>query len=61
MKRYLDKSGASQIIELSAELAVILFDRLGQDGIYGSIECARNIFLIDDEESYLAGKFRFRF
>ncbi|WP_221174471.1 hypothetical protein [Pseudomonas fluorescens] len=49
MSQYIDKSVASQIIELSTELSVILFDRLGQDGVFGSVECARNIFLIDRE------------
>lgn len=49
MNRYLDKNEASKIIELSEKLRVILVDRLGQGDVYGSIECARNIFLIDNE------------
>jgi hypothetical protein len=49
MNRYLDKNEASQIIELSDKLSIILIDRLGRDGVFGSIECARNIFLIDNE------------
>lgn len=47
MSRYFDKSEASKIIEISGRLSVVLIDRLGQEGTYGSVECARNIFLID--------------
>ncbi len=47
MSRYFDRGEASKIIEISGQLSVILIDRLGQEDAYGSIECAKNIILID--------------
>lgn len=34
-------------IDLPGGLSLVLLDRLGKESVYGNIECARNIFLID--------------
>lgn len=47
MSRYFDRSEATKIIRMPGRLSVVLIDRLGREGIYGVVECARNIFLID--------------
>jgi hypothetical protein len=53
MSKHIDKKPASKIISASESLKVVLIDRLGQEGLYGPSECARNIFLIDDGDNVI--------
>jgi len=40
-------------IKLSDGTSLILLDRLAKEGVYGQIECARNIFLVDANEKVI--------
>ncbi|WP_283190196.1 hypothetical protein [Pseudomonas sp. PMCC200344] len=53
MSKHIDKKLASKIISASESLKVVLIDRLGQEGLYGPSECARNIYLIDDGDNVI--------
>ena len=47
MTTYIDFKEVTKKIDLQGGLSVVLLDRLAKELIYGSIECARNIFLVD--------------
>lgn len=47
MTQYIDLNEIAKKIDLSGGLSLVLLDRLAKENIYGHLECARNIFLID--------------
>jgi hypothetical protein len=49
MTQYIDMNAVEKKIELPDGLSLVLLDRLAKESIYGQIECARNIFLIDTD------------
>lgn len=51
MSKRVDEGLALKVVVISELLRVALIDRLGQEEVYGRIECARNIFLIDTEDN----------
>ncbi|MDD0968533.1 MULTISPECIES: hypothetical protein [Pseudomonas] len=48
MTKVVDLDKVSKTIEISESLTLVLIDRLGQEALHGSIECARNIYLLDE-------------
>ena len=51
MNRVIELNSISKVIPVSDLRSVVLLDRLGQEALYGLLECARNVFLIDDAGS----------
>ena len=51
MNRVIELNSISKVIPVSDLRSVVLLDRLGQEALYGLMECARNVFLIDDAGS----------
>jgi hypothetical protein len=47
MIKYIDLTAIEKEIELSGGVTLVLLDRLAKEDIYGQLECARNIFLVD--------------
>ena len=47
MTKYIDMKEVVKKIDLPDGLCLVLLDRLAKESIYGQIECARNIFLVD--------------
>lgn len=47
MTRYIDWNEVSVKLDMPSGLSVVLLDRLAKEAVYGAIECARNIFLVD--------------
>lgn len=47
MNRHVDISCAQEKIETVGGCLVLLFDRLAKSSVYGQLECARNVFLVD--------------
>jgi len=47
MISYIELNETSKKIDLPDGLSLVILDRLGKESIFGPIECARNIFLVD--------------
>lgn len=47
MTQYIDMNEAQKKIDLSGGFSLVLLDRLAKESVYGHVECARNIFLVD--------------
>jgi hypothetical protein len=47
MKNHIDVTDIEKKIELPGGVTLVLQDRLAKENIYGQLECARNIFLMD--------------
>lgn len=47
MSHYTDVNDVDKKLDLQHGFNVVLLDRLAKENIYGSLECARNIFLVD--------------
>lgn len=47
MTQYIDINEVERKIDLPGGLSLVLLDRLAKESIYGQLECARNIFLVD--------------
>lgn len=47
MTQYVDINAVEKRIDLAGGLSLVLLDRLAKESIYGQLECARNIYLID--------------
>ncbi len=47
MINHIDLTAIKKKIELSGGVTLVLQDRLAKEDIYGQLECARNIFLVD--------------
>lgn len=50
MKQHIDMNEVEKKIVLRDGLSLVLLDRLAKENMYGKLECARNIFLIDSAE-----------
>ncbi|MBB3214886.1 hypothetical protein FHW67_004210 [Herbaspirillum sp. Sphag1AN] len=47
MNSYIDLNEVAKKIDLPEGLSLVILDRLAKESIFGPVECARNIFLID--------------
>lgn len=47
MTQYIDMNEVQKKIDLSEDYSLVLVDRLAKESVYGHVECARNIFLVD--------------
>ena len=47
MTRYIDWNEVSIKLDMPSGLSVVLLDRLAKEAVYGAMECARNLFLVD--------------
>lgn len=47
MIKHVDLTAIEKKIELPGGVTLVLEDRLAKEDIYGRLECARNIFLVD--------------
>jgi hypothetical protein len=47
MISYIDLNEVAKKIDLPDGLSLVMLDRLAKESIFGPIECARNIFLVD--------------
>jgi hypothetical protein len=47
MIRYIDLTAVEKKIEVPGGATLVLLDRLAKEDVYGKLECARNIFLVD--------------
>ena len=47
MSPYIDVSQIEKKLDLHNGLSLVLLDRLAKEDIYGLLECARNVFLVD--------------
>ncbi len=47
MTQHIDMQEVTKKIDLQDGSSVVLLDRLAKENIYGRLECARNIYLLD--------------
>lgn len=47
MSQYIDVNQVDKKLDLQHGFSLVLLDRLAKEDVYGSLECARNIFLVD--------------
>ena len=47
MTQYIDVNEVEKKIDLPNGLSLVLLNRLAKESIYGQLECARNIYLVD--------------
>lgn len=47
MTQYIDANEVEKKIDLPNGLSLVLLNRLAKESIYGQLECARNVYLVD--------------